>query len=363
MWDALNHVTGRANVRLHHCERSGSLQMIATAEIDEGEEVRGLTNAAIDRRHSSKVDRTSRLNLGSYMHCYHPALEHRSSMTMGRSAMGSSCGVLALWSRRTTRMPAVRSLSRRCWMLRRHSGHRPTVCAAKRLALALLLRQHEGISFAKMFDSRVVRPVTGGRKGSRAHAAILRRLAKADLMPHDGWCATWAGHARRLLLEHPVQPLPQRTQPCSRRFRIPRSGKPPAQLLQCVAQLLSIDESAPDGAPARLQKRRKRPLAASAGAAEMPAAAKRADCQRQKHQAALVLLRRVCDKHIDILSRLPQGRDTDAYDGSDELTSDLTTFNDAEIRHWRHRAAATVRTEELVCWQAFKRWLEQPLVA
>ena len=33
MWDALNHVTGRANVRLHHCERSGSLQMIATQAI------------------------------------------------------------------------------------------------------------------------------------------------------------------------------------------------------------------------------------------------------------------------------------------------------------------------------------------
>ena len=33
IWDALNHVTGRANVRLHHCERSGSLQMIATQAI------------------------------------------------------------------------------------------------------------------------------------------------------------------------------------------------------------------------------------------------------------------------------------------------------------------------------------------
>ena len=33
MWDALNHVSGRANVRLHHCERSGSLQMIATQDI------------------------------------------------------------------------------------------------------------------------------------------------------------------------------------------------------------------------------------------------------------------------------------------------------------------------------------------
>ena len=39
MWDALNHVTGRANVRLHHCERSSALQMIATADIAVGQEV------------------------------------------------------------------------------------------------------------------------------------------------------------------------------------------------------------------------------------------------------------------------------------------------------------------------------------
>jgi hypothetical protein len=32
-WDVLNHVTGRANVRLHHCERGGGLQMIATRDI------------------------------------------------------------------------------------------------------------------------------------------------------------------------------------------------------------------------------------------------------------------------------------------------------------------------------------------
>jgi len=40
MWDALNHITGRANVRLHHCARKGSLQMIATRPIAKGEEVR-----------------------------------------------------------------------------------------------------------------------------------------------------------------------------------------------------------------------------------------------------------------------------------------------------------------------------------
>lgn len=33
MWDALNHVTGRANVRLHNCARSSGLQMIATRDI------------------------------------------------------------------------------------------------------------------------------------------------------------------------------------------------------------------------------------------------------------------------------------------------------------------------------------------
>lgn len=30
MWDMLNHVTGKVNVRLHHCEDRGVLQMIAT---------------------------------------------------------------------------------------------------------------------------------------------------------------------------------------------------------------------------------------------------------------------------------------------------------------------------------------------
>ena len=33
MWDALNHITGEANVRLHHCPRTGALQMIATRPI------------------------------------------------------------------------------------------------------------------------------------------------------------------------------------------------------------------------------------------------------------------------------------------------------------------------------------------
>lgn len=40
-WDALNHVTGKANVRLHHCAKSGSLQMIATRRIEAGAQVCG----------------------------------------------------------------------------------------------------------------------------------------------------------------------------------------------------------------------------------------------------------------------------------------------------------------------------------
>ena len=39
MWDALNHITGCANVRLHHCEHEGALQMIATRNIAKGEQV------------------------------------------------------------------------------------------------------------------------------------------------------------------------------------------------------------------------------------------------------------------------------------------------------------------------------------
>ncbi len=39
IWDALNHVTGRANVRLHHCEEAGALQMLATRRIQAGEQV------------------------------------------------------------------------------------------------------------------------------------------------------------------------------------------------------------------------------------------------------------------------------------------------------------------------------------
>ena len=39
-WDAVNHVTGCCNTRLHHCAKTGALQMIATAPIWQGEQVR-----------------------------------------------------------------------------------------------------------------------------------------------------------------------------------------------------------------------------------------------------------------------------------------------------------------------------------
>ncbi|GMH40523.1 hypothetical protein BSKO_08427 [Bryopsis sp. KO-2023] len=39
MWDMLNHVSGKCNVRLNHCEERGVLQMIASQNIAEGSEV------------------------------------------------------------------------------------------------------------------------------------------------------------------------------------------------------------------------------------------------------------------------------------------------------------------------------------
>ena len=39
VWDAVNHVTGQCNTRLHHCAESGALQMIATAHIGKGQQV------------------------------------------------------------------------------------------------------------------------------------------------------------------------------------------------------------------------------------------------------------------------------------------------------------------------------------
>lgn len=43
VWDAVNHVTGKCNTRLHHCAESGALQMIATAHIAKGQQVHART--------------------------------------------------------------------------------------------------------------------------------------------------------------------------------------------------------------------------------------------------------------------------------------------------------------------------------
>ena len=48
VWDAVNHVTGQCNTRLHHCAESGALQMIATAPIPQGQQVRARMKMKID---------------------------------------------------------------------------------------------------------------------------------------------------------------------------------------------------------------------------------------------------------------------------------------------------------------------------
>lgn len=39
VWDMLNHITGRCNVRLHHSSRKGALQMITTKSVEKGDEL------------------------------------------------------------------------------------------------------------------------------------------------------------------------------------------------------------------------------------------------------------------------------------------------------------------------------------
>lgn len=39
LWDALNHVTGKANVRLHHDADLGALQMLSTRYVRAGDEL------------------------------------------------------------------------------------------------------------------------------------------------------------------------------------------------------------------------------------------------------------------------------------------------------------------------------------
>ena len=47
IWDAVNHVTGCCNTRLHHCAKTGALQMIAAAPVPRGHQVRARTAAVL----------------------------------------------------------------------------------------------------------------------------------------------------------------------------------------------------------------------------------------------------------------------------------------------------------------------------
>lgn len=57
MWDALNHVTDQANVRLNHDAEQGSLVMIATRDISKGDEMINdygpLSNGELLRRYGA----------------------------------------------------------------------------------------------------------------------------------------------------------------------------------------------------------------------------------------------------------------------------------------------------------------------
>jgi SET domain-containing protein 6 len=57
LWDLLNHVTGKRNVRLNHNAEKESLEMIATCSIKQGEEIINsygdLSNGELLRRHGS----------------------------------------------------------------------------------------------------------------------------------------------------------------------------------------------------------------------------------------------------------------------------------------------------------------------
>ena len=71
------------------------------------------------------------------------------------------------------------------------------------------------------------------------------------------------------------------------------------------------------------------------------------------------MLRQICSEQMDALSRkVLQEYEQDAGGVADALNGDsasgTTMFSD-----WRHQAADAVRTEELRCWQAFRRWLDR----
>lgn len=105
LWDALNHVTGRCNVRLHHDEDDESLQMIATGQaLALGQQI------VCRQRHGTQVYVEHKLptevsSLAALMwQCSRHAMQSQSqpvassSTTMASWATQSSCGGLALWS-------------------------------------------------------------------------------------------------------------------------------------------------------------------------------------------------------------------------------------------------------------------------
>jgi hypothetical protein len=106
LWDALNHVTGRCNVRLHHDEDDECLQMIAT-----GQALASLGQQSIWSRSTRP---TSGVLYELVMEVARPAVlmwrcclcvlqspsqqAASSSTTTASWATQSSCGDLALWS-------------------------------------------------------------------------------------------------------------------------------------------------------------------------------------------------------------------------------------------------------------------------
>ena len=144
---------------------------------------------------------------------------------------------------------------------------------------------------------------------------------------------------------------------CPCRYRIPRSGKPPGQLLHCVHHLWSIAERAAQRSRETKRKGQKRSRAAAIDAAEEVHAVTDGGHQRPRHQTAVMLLRRTCDEHIEVLCRLEHGRKADADGEVTAFTTGPPGSNEAGLRQWRLQAAAAVRTEELQCWKAFKAQL------
>ncbi|KXZ56370.1 hypothetical protein GPECTOR_1g328 [Gonium pectorale] len=102
VWDLLNHITGSVNVRLHHCARRHVLQMIATRDIRNGEELVNnygeLSNAELLRAYGF-VEATNRHNhvqvpLGFLVRAAREELEeqHPPQPAAQRRASGAGAG-------------------------------------------------------------------------------------------------------------------------------------------------------------------------------------------------------------------------------------------------------------------------------